>query len=470
MNVTGIAPFIYRITTRNGLPFIVNNGSSNIFSGLSAAIYNFQVEDLCGNIVNRLFDIATLPEPIIIASNLCDGQNGQLSVEAFSYLSYQWWKATDASTILSTSNVLNFNPFSNTLSPGVYYVRIYSETSLSCIDVTISYNVPTTIVPHAGLDSEISICSNTGTIDLSTLLSGTFDSGGIWSELTNSGMLSGNTWLPIGIPYGVYVFKYKVDGFCNNSDEAIITINFNEIPPTPIITVNQNVCAGDSIQFNVNNIPNATYQWSGPNGFSSNNQNPLITDYNINNLGQYTVKVIIGSCENTSSVNVNINPSPNFQINSTCIDGVQTATVSPLQNSFNPNDVSYYWTGPKNFTSTNNPIIISESNYGNYMVAVTNLNSCVITKSINLIDLCPIPNIVTPNNDGEFDFFDLSSFDVSNLEIYSRWGRLVYNKENYINEWHGQNNNDGFLPDGTYFYIIKLKSGEDKTGWVYLVK
>ena len=104
------------------------------------------------------------------------------------------------------------------------------------------------------------------------------------------------------------------------------------------------------------------------------------------------------------------------------------------------------------------------------MVAVTNLNSCVITKSINLIDLCPIPNIVTPNNDGEFDFFDLSSFDVSNLEIYSRWGRLVYNKENYINEWHGQNNNDGFLPDGTYFYIIKLKSGEDKTGWVYLVK
>jgi gliding motility-associated-like protein len=469
LNVTGIAPFTFKITTRNGMPFLVNNGSSNIFSGLSAAIYNFQVQDLCGNIVNRLFDIATLPVPAITPSNLCDGQNGQLSVQAFSYLSYQWWKGTATTTILSTTNVLGFNPFSNSLSPGIYYVRLYSQTSLACIDETISYTVPSSIVPHAGLDSQISVCGSVSTINLSTLLSGTFDTGGVWTEITNSGMLSGSSWLPVGVAYGVYVFKYKVDGFCNDFDEAIITINFNGIPPTPIITVNQSVCSGDSIQFNVNTIPNATYQWTGPNGFTSNNQNPLITNCTINNVGQYLVRAIIGGCESSASVNINLNPSPNFEINSACTNGVQTLLVVPFQNSFDPNNVNYSWTGPQNFTSSSNPITITGSNFGTYNVAVTNTDFCTITKSIEVSNLCSIPNVVTPNNNQNSDF-DLTGLNVLNLEIYSRWGRLVYNKENYINQWHGQNNTDGLLPDGTYFYLIKLNNGEDKTGWVYLVK
>ena len=69
----------------------LNNGNSNIFSGLQPGIYNFQVQDTCGNIVNRLFDITTLPEPSITASNLCQGQSGELSIQALSFFNVQWY-------------------------------------------------------------------------------------------------------------------------------------------------------------------------------------------------------------------------------------------------------------------------------------------------------------------------------------------------------------------------------------------
>jgi gliding motility-associated-like protein len=82
--------------------------------------------------------------------------------------------------------------------------------------------------------------------------------------------------------------------------------------------------------------------------------------------------------------------------------------------------------------------------------------------------VCSLPNVITPNDDFANDNFDLSAFDVNRIEIYSRWGRLVYDQNNYTNQWHGQNNNNQLLPDSTYFYILYLGSGEEKQGWVFV--
>lgn len=59
----GLNPLQYRITTKNGQPFAVDNGNSNMFSGLEAATYNFQVEDACGNLLNSAFEIVN-PNPL----------------------------------------------------------------------------------------------------------------------------------------------------------------------------------------------------------------------------------------------------------------------------------------------------------------------------------------------------------------------------------------------------------------------
>jgi gliding motility-associated-like protein len=80
-----------------------------------------------------------------------------------------------------------------------------------------------------------------------------------------------------------------------------------------------------------------------------------------------------------------------------------------------------------------------------------------------------IPKGLSPNGDGINDSFDLSgACDILNVKIFNRYGMQIFEKENYTNEWHGQDFNNSELPAATYYYAAKLTNGNVKTGWVYL--
>jgi gliding motility-associated-like protein len=468
---SGVAPFTYKITTKNGQPFIVDNGNSNLFVGLESAIYNFQILDSCGNILNKLIDLNTLAEPVIIPNNLCDGLTAQLSVPAISYLNYQWWKGTDTTTILSTTNTLSFNPFSSATTPGTYYVRVYSTTPISCIDKILSFVVLPANVPNAGQDGQLAICGAPQSINLFTLLNGNYDSNGTWQEITNSGGLSGNIWSPTGINYGSYIFNYTVSSPCAPSDEAIVTIDFFPPPPIPMINGNTSFCSGQTIELLLDDITNATFDWTGPNGFSSNNQNISIENATMQDSGDYTVKAFLNGCQTSSTISIVVNPNPDFTFEDLCIGTSFTIKVIPVENSFDPSNVTYSWSGPNSFSSSASQIVVTNQQIGSYSLTITDSNACFQSKSIDVQSaVCDFPNFITPNNDGSNDYFDLSGFDVDRLEIYSRWGRLVYEANDYINNWQGQNMNNQRLPDSTYFYVISLRSGEQKIGWVLLAQ
>ncbi len=79
-------------------------------------------------------------------------------------------------------------------------------------------------------------------------------------------------------------------------------------------------------------------------------------------------------------------------------------------------------------------------------------------------DQCPDkvfpPNVFTPNKDGMNDYFVVRGLDLfpgSRLQVYDRWGKLVYEDDDYRNDWDGDDN-----PDGTYMFIVEVKD-PDKT-------
>lgn len=85
-------------------------------------------------------------------------------------------------------------------------------------------------------------------------------------------------------------------------------------------------------------------------------------------------------------------------------------------------------------------------------------NTSTDTKEITGIK---IPNVITPNGDGKNETFiieHLEGYSETQLTIINRWGSTVYQKNGYMNEW----NADG-LVDGTYFYVLKVKSAA--LGW-----
>lgn len=465
----GTPPLNYQITTRNDQPFLVNNGSSNSFSGLQPGVYNFRVQDICGNIVNRLLDINTLQQPEIASSNLCEGLNGQLSVQPFSFLNYEWWKDGNPGTILSTTNVLSFVPYTNA-NAGTYHVRIYSTTTNSCVDRVLTYTISPTSLPNAGLDGSRVVCDNTAGVNLFTLLNGPYDSGGTWQELTSSGMLIGNNWNPAGLAFGTYIFKYTVNGFCNTTDDATVTITLQPGVETPIIAADASFCTGSTIALSIQSIPNALYQWSGPDNFSSSLQNPTLPNATAANAGTYTVTATIGQCASTAEVSILDNPTPEYTFEKSCNGGIFTVTIIPTPDSlFDPSTATYLWTGPNNFTSTSNPLILTNQPAGNYNVVVTSNDGCSMPQTISITStLCDFPNVITPGGDGFNDSLDLTNYDVELFRVYSRWGRLVYEEKNYTNGWYGQNMCGGFLPDSTYYYLVRFRNGQERQGWIFV--
>ncbi len=72
-----------------------------------------------------------------------------------------------------------------------------------------------------------------------------------------------------------------------------------------------------------------------------------------------------------------------------------------------------------------------------------------------------IPSGFSPNRDGVNDLFVITRpFNTSiNLEIFNRWGNLVYRSRDYNNDWGGKGNQPNNilgedLPDGTYYYVV----------------
>ena len=72
-----------------------------------------------------------------------------------------------------------------------------------------------------------------------------------------------------------------------------------------------------------------------------------------------------------------------------------------------------------------------------------------------------IPNIITPNGDTKNQTFKLESDCAPHLQVYSRWGQLVFDSPAYHDEWSAPGQ-----PDGVYYYLLTYPDGYRVKGWV----
>jgi gliding motility-associated-like protein len=76
-------------------------------------------------------------------------------------------------------------------------------------------------------------------------------------------------------------------------------------------------------------------------------------------------------------------------------------------------------------------------------------------------------NIVTANGDGINDFFEIDGLSENPntiVKIYNRWGKTVFESNNYQNNWGAK------ADEGVYFYFIQSPKGETKNGYIRILK
>ncbi|MBX2905665.1 MAG: gliding motility-associated C-terminal domain-containing protein [Taibaiella sp.] len=102
---------------------------------------------------------------------------------------------------------------------------------------------------------------------------------------------------------------------------------------------------------------------------------------------------------------------------------------------------------------------------GSYAVEITDANSCQAKLSADVIegpcDEVVVQTGLTPNGDGANDVWKitgLQNYPDNLVQLFDKWGDKVFEQKGYDGAWDGRGRNGAYLPDGTYFYIIKLNA------------
>ncbi|NRA10997.1 MAG: gliding motility-associated C-terminal domain-containing protein [Crocinitomicaceae bacterium] len=187
-----------------------------------------------------------------------------------------------------------------------------------------------------------------------------------------------------------------------------------------------------------------------------------------------TVTITAGSC--VGSITTLVTPSPYFvyyQIQDTFVVAANESVLISGPEGFN----SYSWFPGNQLIDTTGQVV----HFNGTESQILTLNAlhpdgCIMTWTtvVIIVDLI-VPNGFSPNGDSFNDLFIIPELDTvaGNLVVWNRWGDIVFQANNYANNWNGTCQSARCigqgedLPEGTYFYQVDAK-GVTKEGYVTL--
>jgi uncharacterized repeat protein (TIGR01451 family) len=169
------------------------------------------------------------------------------------------------------------------------------------------------------------------------------------------------------------------------------------------------VCEGGTINLLASSAPSgSTFTWSGPNGFFSTLQSPVITNATLDEAGVYTLTTKLNQNFATDTVKVNVFPklSPFTAASNGNLICIGNSDTLKLFANTTDMGVTYAWTGPNSFVSSaQNPIILNPTaaNNGEYTLTISRNGCTAISKVTVALIACPVGSL------GDFVWNDLDN-------------------------------------------------------------
>jgi gliding motility-associated-like protein len=456
--------------------FIVNSGSAGFTytwsTGSTGNIASIggssSITNLCGGVVTftldgadgcRLTQNLTINQPNSVALSLpvintpdCNNDcNGSINlVPSGGSLPYTYSWSPGAST-LNPASGLCAGPGSNT----IYSVTVTDANG--CTD-TMSINLinPAPLVLTTSITP--SSCNNTSDAVITSTVTGglpvyTYTWTGPAAFTSTNSSVS-------GLAPGVYSLQLADFSGCQQSTTLQVVSNVTVIA---VAGNDSTFCQNGAFSLDGSasvSSPTATYGWyqlPSASPFSNAITVPVTPP-----IGTTTFVLMVqeNGCtdSDTLSLTSNVPPvvdaGPNFTLTiytSTVIGGSPTSATG----------VSYTWSPAFSLDNANipNPTASNTVNTA-YTVTVTDANGCTAsdTMHVHIFPDIIIPNGFSPNGDGKNDTWiidNIEQFPDCVVEVYNRWGELLFMSKGYVNKWDGKYNGKD-LPVGTYYYIINL--------------
>lgn len=273
------------------------------------------------------------------------------------------------------------------------------------------------------------------------------------------------------LPNDGYTIKVEIidSNLCQNTVKNSLTLTIREVHPLLTQFITDTICTGDTVMLAgvyTGGTPYVDIVWANgipDSGLYVSPQSEYI---------QYTIHDICADTLVSDSIYIHHHSDPAFQLDDQVIcEGFSTQIGIPD---------SVHYTFLWNTMDTTSFITVSDS--GTYFLTVTNICNVVETDTMHLsfisnVGEFPMPNIITPNNDGVNDEYFIQELTIAEsfeLFVYNRWGRLIYSTSDVNALWKGEGDGGSEATDGTYYVVLNYVSCNgkkfNKTSFVQLMR
>ncbi len=434
--------------------YALNTNDINLINQLSSQNWNTIVSNAmasCADIIGPKYYQIDICCDLMASSNSinesCENENdGEITLNIGGSSSYN----------ISSNGTLQYNGVGQgnyniqNLADATYTIYIIDNVFSNC-DTTINCIIsPGDPTYNTNLDT--SIC-NGSSITINGI---TYNSNNLTGTQFLSSISGCDSIVNITVTEDPLLFSVIDTIICNNDSILINGTNYGTNNPSgQEIFVAPNGC-DSTVYITITSIPTASFSLDTT---LCTNESLIIngTIYDINNSAGQEIFTASNGCDSTVVINVTFNQQPtvtsNFSDTTICEDDT----------------ITLYGIGAASYTWNNNVIdsvpIIAPSE-GTYFVTGTDSVNCSNTYQFTLItEFCPrepyyliIPNVFTPNGDGENDIFSAqgTSFEVEYMKIFNRWGQLIF-EDNIGIGWDGRLPSGLKASDGTYLYNISIQ-------------
>ncbi len=403
---SGTAPYSYSWAGPNSFSSTDQNPTINGAVTGHTGSFTLTVTDSKGCSNSDATDVVINENPVAIASNngaLCVGANLTLTTTVtgglapFTYA----WTGPDGFTSTDKDPVINGVTLAKA---GNYFVTVTDANN--CGSTTVSTNVEINVLPVVAPTNDGDVCEF-GTLTLSANPDNNGSTPYVysWSGPQSFSSISENPSISnIALNQAGSYTVTATDQHSCVSLPVSTTVVVNDAP-VATATNDGEVCEGGTLTLTGSAIEGTgvyTYSWSGPGGFTSTNQNPVINNITTTQAGTYTLTVDDGTCTNITTTIVIVNANPTISADNdgaVCDNGILTLSSTPVGGS---GVYTFSWTGPGGYTSTDqSPVInpITQAQAGVYQVNVSDDKGCASVVAASTTVVVNVNPTVTASSD-----------------------------------------------------------------------